>query len=206
MVDGLTLEIRPGRIFWIVGPNGAGKSSLLRVIAGLDRPRAGLVRRAPADARAWRYFSSEMALPASVAPADWDRLIRRLMGAHGGRGTLWPRVSERRRVSRLSTGERKRLLLDALLRLDGPLLLDEPLEHLSPDGKRELLRLLEARARDHVVVVATNQATERARADGGIRLEGGQTEHFGVTGAAVSAGAPGAGAAPGVGGDAEVRP
>ena len=41
---GVTLEVAPGEIVAIVGANGAGKSSLIRTIAGIERPRAGRVR------------------------------------------------------------------------------------------------------------------------------------------------------------------
>ena len=41
---GVTLEVAQGEIVAIVGANGAGKSSLIRTIAGIERPRAGRVR------------------------------------------------------------------------------------------------------------------------------------------------------------------
>jgi ABC-type multidrug transport system ATPase subunit len=178
VVEGLDLEIHVGDVFWVVGPNGAGKTSLLRVMAGLGRPRAGtVVRRVPPGAP-FLYFQSEMTLPGSATVGDWERLLLRLLGreAHGVRTPLWPNVGPKRRVRDLSTGERKRLLLDALFRRPGSLLLDEPFEHLSPDAKQVLADLLAARARSSVVVVATNQATERAKLEGGIRLEGGVAE------------------------------
>lgn len=175
IVDSLTVEIFAGRIFWIVGPNGSGKSSLLRVIAGLDLPRRGAVERDIPPGRALLYFGSEMMLPGSATVRDWERLVDRLAdhGGWSGRTDLWPRVPGSRRVGKLSTGERKRLLLDALLRQPGPAVLDEPFGHLSPDAKAELRTLLERRARHHVVIVATNQGVRRARHDGGLRLEAG---------------------------------
>jgi ABC-type multidrug transport system ATPase subunit len=172
---GLDVEIRPGSIFWVVGPNGAGKSSLLRVMAGIDRPHAGVVTRWAAPEEPFLYFQSEMSLPPWATVGDWYRLVHRLLPARGVavRTPLWPEVPQGRRIGRLSTGERKRLLLDALFRRPGSLLLDEPFEHLSPDAKAALTRLLTARVRTSVVVVATNQATGMAARGGGLRLEAG---------------------------------
>jgi ABC-2 type transport system ATP-binding protein len=43
-LDGLTLEVAPGRIFGLIGPNGAGKTTTIRILAGLLKPDAGEVR------------------------------------------------------------------------------------------------------------------------------------------------------------------
>ncbi|MBA2388902.1 MAG: ABC transporter ATP-binding protein [Geodermatophilaceae bacterium] len=40
----VALEVKPGEVLALLGPNGAGKSTVLRVLAGLARPHAGLVR------------------------------------------------------------------------------------------------------------------------------------------------------------------
>jgi branched-chain amino acid transport system ATP-binding protein len=40
---GVSLEVPQGEIVAIVGANGAGKSSLIRTIAGIERPRAGRI-------------------------------------------------------------------------------------------------------------------------------------------------------------------
>jgi branched-chain amino acid transport system ATP-binding protein len=40
-LDGVSLEVPEGEIVAIVGANGAGKSSLIRSIAGMEKPRAG---------------------------------------------------------------------------------------------------------------------------------------------------------------------
>ena len=41
VIDGLEVEVPPGRITSVVGPNGCGKSTLLRSLARLLRPRGG---------------------------------------------------------------------------------------------------------------------------------------------------------------------
>jgi len=43
----VSLAVNPGDRIGIVGPNGIGKSTLLRVLAGIDRPDTGAVERAP---------------------------------------------------------------------------------------------------------------------------------------------------------------
>jgi branched-chain amino acid transport system ATP-binding protein len=43
-LDGVSLEVPQGEIVAIVGANGAGKSSLIRTVAGIEKPRAGAVR------------------------------------------------------------------------------------------------------------------------------------------------------------------
>jgi ABC-type lipoprotein export system ATPase subunit len=42
-VDGVTLEVEPGRSLAITGPSGCGKSTLLGLMAGLDAPTSGCV-------------------------------------------------------------------------------------------------------------------------------------------------------------------
>jgi branched-chain amino acid transport system ATP-binding protein len=42
-LDAVSLEVPKGEIVAIVGANGAGKSSLIRTIAGMERPRAGTI-------------------------------------------------------------------------------------------------------------------------------------------------------------------
>lgn len=176
VVDGLDTTIQPGSIFWVVGPNGAGKTSLLRVVAGIDTPAAGTVVRG--GDRPYRYFHSEMALPAWSTVGAWDRLVKRLDPGAAPPTPLRPDLGPRRWIRRLSTGERKRLLLDALFRVPGALLLDEPYEHLSPEAKTGLSALLRERARAAVVMVVTNQANHRAESEGGIRIEAGRAERI----------------------------
>ncbi|HWB34484.1 MAG TPA: energy-dependent translational throttle protein EttA [Rugosimonospora sp.] len=47
VLDNVTLNFLPGAKIGVVGPNGAGKSSLLRIMAGLDRPSNGEARLMP---------------------------------------------------------------------------------------------------------------------------------------------------------------
>ena len=55
-VDGACLEVGRGEIVALLGPSGCGKTTLLRLIAGFERPEAGAVEvggRVVAGASAW---------------------------------------------------------------------------------------------------------------------------------------------------------
>ncbi len=42
-VDGLTLEIKPGELFFLLGPSGCGKTTALRLVAGFYTPDEGRI-------------------------------------------------------------------------------------------------------------------------------------------------------------------
>jgi ATPase subunit of ABC transporter with duplicated ATPase domains len=47
VLDGVSVTVGPRSRLGVVGPNGVGKTTLLRALAGLDRPDAGSVTRTP---------------------------------------------------------------------------------------------------------------------------------------------------------------
>ncbi|WP_375000722.1 ABC transporter ATP-binding protein [Aeromicrobium sp. CTD01-1L150] len=50
-LDGIDVDLAPGRFTAIMGPSGSGKSTLMHCLAGLDRPSAGTVSVAGVDLR-----------------------------------------------------------------------------------------------------------------------------------------------------------
>lgn len=180
VVADLTWAHSAGRIAWLIGENGAGKSSLLRVMAGRARPSAGTVTlRDPAGRTGERiYYKPAMRLPGGVRAREWSRLMDRLAGPGGAEvegplAALRPDVPGDRILGRISTGEAKRTLLEALLRKPVPFVfLDEPYEHLSGRARDALTEALVARARTAVVVVATNQPIPAGLAGPIVQLDG----------------------------------
>lgn len=172
ILRGFDWEHAAGRIAWLVGENGAGKSSLLRVLAGRDRPAEGRVAILAGQGRPAPpvWFHPGMRLPPEVLASDWDRLVDALTGGAPRLEALRPAFADpRTRVGDLSTGEAKRLQLEAILRRAAPFVfLDEPYSNLSAAGQAALTEVLEARAADGVVVVATNQSIPAA---GGVVVE-----------------------------------
>ncbi len=75
VLSGATFKIRPGEALGICGANGAGKSTLLRLIAGVEFPTAGRVRREMSVSWPIGYTSC---FQASLTGADNARFIARI--------------------------------------------------------------------------------------------------------------------------------
>jgi ATP-binding cassette subfamily F protein uup len=125
LFEGLSLTVSDGDRIGVVGINGTGKSTLLRVVAGVEDPEDGQVRRGR-GARVG-FLDQVPRLPAgTVAEAaghGWEAeaaLDRLGMGRSAGA-----------QVSTLSGGQAKRVALALVLAREAELLvLDEPTNHL----------------------------------------------------------------------------
>ncbi len=63
-VDGLDLDLHPGRLLGVIGPNGAGKSTAINMLTGHVRPTTGTVTvdgRDLTGARPWRIAHAGVA-------------------------------------------------------------------------------------------------------------------------------------------------
>ncbi len=76
IVDGVTLQVRPGEKVGLVGRNGAGKTTLLRVLGGASPAKSGVVRRADATG----YLSQD---PRSDAVPDDTTVLAHVLSGRG---------------------------------------------------------------------------------------------------------------------------
>ena len=94
-VDGVSIDVLPGRITGLIGPNGAGKSTFLAVLAGTLPAMSGTIvfdgheiTRMPAYLRARRGLVRTFQLPSEFARLTV--LENLLVAAPGNRGdSLW---------------------------------------------------------------------------------------------------------------------
>ena len=151
-LDGASLRVRRGELVALLGPSGCGKTTLLRIIAGFERPDAGSVSvggRAVAGPGSWVEPEGRRIGMVFQQGALFPHLT---VGGNVGFGATAPqRVGEcldlvglgHRAGSyphELSGGERQRVALARALAADPEVvLLDEPFAALEA-GLREALR------------------------------------------------------------------
>lgn len=163
VLDGVTVDPVPGSTVGLLGPNGSGKSSLLRLLAGIDRPDSGSVQLDGRELHTMsrRAVARRVAVVGQHADTDLDLGVRDVVrlgriphapifggrddtaavtaamaatGLHGMADRLW---------HTLSGGERQRVqIARALAQEPGELLLDEPTNHLDIAHQLEILALI----------------------------------------------------------------
>jgi len=156
VLENAALELRRGEIAALVGPNGSGKTTLAKIAAGLLEPGAGrLERRGRAvylSQDPGRYLVRERADEEVGLAVEGDReRVRRALADVGLAGF------EGRHPRDLSSGERERLALAAVLVTDPDILiLDEPTRGVDPERKDALAALLRAPRSERATLVVTH--------------------------------------------------
>jgi ABC-2 type transport system ATP-binding protein len=177
---GVSLEVAQGEMVGIIGPDGAGKTTLLRVVCGLEKVDAGLVRLFGADPYRDRrvptasigYLSQRFSLYGDLSVDENIEFFARLHGVRAPaarRDRLLELTGLRpfraRLADRLSGGMKQKLALACTLVHEPPLLiLDEPTTGVDPVSRREFWKLLaEFLSQGLTIVLATPYLDEAER-------------------------------------------
>jgi multiple sugar transport system ATP-binding protein len=198
----LQLDIADGEFFVLLGPSGAGKTTTLRVIAGLERPDAGVVRMNGEDvtmavpaqrdcAFVFQQYSlyphltvfENLAFPLRAPirrtpEAEVRQRVERVAA------TLHIEDKLQRKATALSGGEMQRVAIGrALVREPRVYLMDEPLSSLDANLREELrveLKRLQRQSGATVVYVTHDQVEATTLADRIAILEAGRIQQVGA--------------------------
>ena len=159
IVSSIDAELSDGCFCCLLGRNGTGKSTLLRTIAGLQRPLTGTIER-----------PDSIGIVLTGIPNLLNTKVREMVAygrlAHTG---IWGRLHDEdyamadeairlvgiqditdRLLSTLSDGEKQKTMIARAIAQQSPLLLlDEPSAFLDYPSRRELMHLLQDLAHIH---------------------------------------------------------
>ena len=179
VLDKVGFSVHEGEIAGLIGPNGAGKTTLFEILSGLLDADSGEVSfqgkpLAPHERKEALFY-----LPDAIRP--WpDQTVRwalRFFEATAIAETLLLNNLMGSRISSLSKGELKRLLLAIALNAPQPLLLlDEPFDGLDFRQTQDVMKLLRAHtAKGKTFFLSIHQLTDASRiCDSFVLLTGGR--------------------------------
>ena len=173
-LENLDLAVPRGSIFGFLGPNGAGKTTTLRLLTGLAQPSSGSatvagVAATAGDGRLTRnigYLDQDPRFYGWMTGRELLEFVGRLYDLHGYE--LSQRVGDvleiiglgeaaNRRLGGYSGGMRQRLGIgQALINRPQVLFLDEPVSSLDPEGRREILALIDGLRGKATVVLCSH--------------------------------------------------
>jgi branched-chain amino acid transport system ATP-binding protein len=176
-LDSVSLGVDEHAIVAIIGANGAGKSSLIRAIAGIERPSGGRITYRGRDIAGWPSHKvcnlglGQVAEGRQIFPTLTVRENLE-MGACTSRGRkdeaaslahvleLFPRLAERmgQAAGTLSGGEQQMLAIGRCLMGRPELIMfDEPSLGLAPTIVQEVFRVIQRLNREGLTIVLVEQ-------------------------------------------------
>ena len=194
---GLSLSIQKGSRVAVLGPNGAGKSTLLLHLNGIYLPARGKVRVLGREitVKTERWVKSRVGLVFQdpddqvFSSSVWEDVSFGPLNMNLSAGEVRARVEKALRSVQveeyknkapyhLSYGQKKRVAIAGVLAMEPEIIvLDEPMGYLDPQGKDNLLAILnELHRRDITIVIATHDVDLAAEwADRVIIIKNGRT-------------------------------
>ena len=171
-VEGLSFDVRAGRVFGFLGPNGAGKTTTIRMIVGITAPDEGKIELfgehmspnlqdrigyLPEERGLYkkmkivdqlRYFAALKDIPSAVADKRIDQWLER-MGL-----SEW----KNKKTTDLSKGMQQKVqFISTVLHDPDLLILDEPFSGLDPVNVEFMIEVLsEFRQKEKTIIFSTH--------------------------------------------------
>lgn len=178
-VDGISLDIPPGKIFGLLGPNGAGKTTTLRILGTVLQPTAGRAEVCGVDVlrdpvgvrRKIGYVSANTGIYERMTPREMIRYFGTLYGMTDEQirartetilDLLGMREFADSMCQKLSSGQKQKTSLARTIVHDPPVLIfDEPTVSLDVLVARDVVEFVEScRGENRCVILSTHIMSE----------------------------------------------
>ncbi len=175
LLSDLSCSFKSGEVVVVLGPNGAGKSSLLLALAGLI-PFSGEVILSGRDLNGYsrHELSREVAWQGELPPTEFGLTVKqRLNLAIEDESEAIEHVAKsmdiqtllQRPLGELSSGERQRTELAALMLRDAPIwLLDEPTAHLDLKHQIQCIQMMKKQCENGRAIITVLHDIQQAMA------------------------------------------
>lgn len=172
VIDHLDLILPSEGIICLTGPSGCGKTTLIRLVAGLEKPDAGMITGVEGMTFSM-VFQEDRLLPWLTAAENLDLVLHKAVSERyldlvqlGEDSHKYP--------GELSGGMRRRVALArALAHESDVLVLDEPFKGLDETLRESMIELVRQERRNRLVYLITHDAYEARRlADQILQFEG----------------------------------
>lgn len=184
-----TFKVNCGERLMVTGANGSGKTTLLRCLASALKPQHGTIRLRGRNLweerdqlrRHIAYFSHAPRLYDDLNATDnlnvWARLGRYQIDAPTLLEQVGLPADRTEPVRTFSAGMRRRLAFARVL-MQQPqlLLLDEPFSALDPEGRQDLIRLVDGICDSNTILIVASHMPQvcSALCPTGLHMEAGQ--------------------------------
>ncbi len=169
VLENCTLHLAEGKITALLGASGRGKTTVLRLLAGLEKPERGTVA---VSGRVGYLFQEPRLIPSLSAFQNVRLVCDSDQAAHEALSLCLADALCNKLPQEMSGGERQRVALARLVAFGGEVwLLDEPFSALDADTKQAVIENLRPLLAARTVVLVTHDRTEaQALADAIVEL------------------------------------
>ena len=154
VLSDLSLDFPEGRTTLLMAPSGWGKTTLLRIASGLDRDFEGEVEK---GGRHVVLFQEDRLVEGISALSNLLALGKGKEECLASLSILGLEGQERKKVSELSGGMKRRVAIARVLLMDGDrFFLDEPFTGLDGETKEAVASVLKKKLKGKTVVVVSH--------------------------------------------------
>lgn len=179
IINGLSLDVRPGEFFTLLGPSGCGKTTLLRMIIGFNSIEGGeikidgkVINNIPTNKRNMGMVFQNYAIFPHMSVRD--NVAFGLKNRKVPQDQIESQVDEilkvvkidhlkKRMPSKLSGGQQQRVAIARALSYNPDIILaDEPTGNLDGDTQREIMKIFRELAEQGKCVILVSHSPEVA--------------------------------------------